>query len=121
MGGFSVYEQFKKLVSNYYAYSFLFVSKPQHKSKSLIDKTIFTALYKLDAGESAESTTSGVLEATKLLRKEYLKEYTLSQTFDENKAYALFSLMDYYNGVHFYLRNLILHNTGTDDSAFCGR
>ncbi len=91
------YEQFKKFVSNYYAYSFLFVSKPQHKSKSLIDKTIFTALYKLDAGESAESTTSGVLEATKLLRKEYLKEYSLSQTFDENKAYALFSLMDYYN------------------------
>ena len=115
------YEQFKKFVSNYYAYSFLFVSKPQHKSKSLINKTIFSALYKFDSGDSAESIHSGILEATKLLRKEYLEEYSLAQTFDENKAYALFSLMDLYSaqenfvkGIYEYpdfnKEHLIIHN-----------
>ena len=115
------YEKFKKFVSNYYAYSFLFVSKPQHKSKSLINKTIFAALYKFDSGDSAESVHSGILEATKLLRKEYLDEYSLAQTFDENKAYALYSLMDLYSAHDNFLKgiyeypdfnkeHLIIHN-----------
>ena len=100
------YEQFKKFVSNYYAYSFLFVSKPQHKSKTLINKTIFSALYKFDSGDSAESVHSGVLEATKLLRKEYLDEYSLAQTFDINKAYTLFSLMDHYSAQDNFVKGI---------------
>ena len=100
------YEQFKKFVSNYYAYSFLFVSKPQHKNKSMINKTIFTALYKFDSGDSTESIHSGVLEATKLLRKEYLNEYSLAQTFDENKAYALYSLMDLYSAQDNFIKGI---------------
>ena len=72
----------------------------------LIDKTIFTALYRLDAGDPAESILSGVLEATKLLRKEYLEEYSLAQTFDENKAYTLFSLMDHYSAQDNFVKDI---------------
>ena len=100
------YEQFKKFVSNYYAYSFLFVSKSQHKSKSLINKTIFSALYKFDSGDSAESVHSGVLEATKSLRKEYLDEYSLAPIFDINKAYTLFSLMDHYSAQDNFVKSI---------------
>lgn len=90
------YVQFKKLVSNYYAYSFLFVSGTQTKSKANIDKTIFTELYKFDSGESVESVIQNLLEATKLLRKQYLDNYSQFKTFVDAKAYALYSLMDNY-------------------------
>lgn len=103
------YEHFKKFVSNYYAYSFLFVSKPQSKNKSLIDKTIFTALYKFDAGDPATSILSEVLEATKLLRKDFLSEYSPSKTFDEKKAYAMFSLMDYYSAQDNFISHVYEH------------
>ncbi len=100
------YEQFKKFVSNYYAYSFLFISKPQHKNKSLINKTIFTALYKYDSGDSAETIISGVIDETKTLRKEYLNEYSLSRIFDENKAYTLYSLMDHYSAQDNFVKGI---------------
>lgn len=90
------YEQFKKLISNYYAYSFLFVSGPQAKSKSLIDKTIFTELYKFNNGEPAESVSKNILDAVKELRKEFLQNYSQFKTFVDEKAYALYSLMDNY-------------------------
>lgn len=90
------YEQFKKLVSNYYAYSFLFVCRPQTKSKKSIDKTIFTELYKLSSGETPESVASNVLMATKELRREYLNNYSQFEKFVEEKTYALYSLMDNY-------------------------
>lgn len=90
------YIEFKKLVSNYYAYSFLFVSGTQAKSKANIDKTIFTELYKFDSGESAETVIHNILEVTKSLRKQYLDNYLQFKIFVDAKAYALYSLMDNY-------------------------
>lgn len=100
------YEQFKKLVSNYYTYSFLFVSNTQSKSKSLIDKTILTALYKIDDGESSETVLDNVLTAIKSLRKESLDNYTQFKNFIEEKAYALYSLMDYYSAQNNFISSV---------------
>ena len=90
------YEQFKRFVSNYYAYSVLFVSGSQTKSKASIDKSIFSELYKLNSGESAESVSRNILEATKVLRKDYLERELQIKTFVEEKVYALYSLIDNY-------------------------
>ena len=91
------YEQFKKFISNYYAYSFLFVSGSQTKSKSSIDKNIFSELYKFDTGSSAESVIQNLLEVTKILRKDYLDKYSQFKTFVDTKAYICYSLMDNYS------------------------
>lgn len=91
------YEGFKKFISNYYAYSFLFVSGNQAKSKTSIDKTIFSELYKFNSGEPAVTVISNLLETTKELRKAYLEDYSQFKTFVDAKAYALYSLMDNYS------------------------
>lgn len=91
------YEDLKKLVSNYYAYAFFFISKnPKNKNKSSIDQTIFTELYKIDEGVAANEVVNGIIRATQNLRRSYLDEYVQFNIFSPEKAYALYSLIDNY-------------------------
>lgn len=97
------YEDLKKFVSNYYAYTFFFISSSKNKSKTSIDHTIFTELYKIDSGTPAGEVVSGIINATKKLRKQYLDEYVQFINFHSNQAYSLYSLMDNYRAADNYL------------------
>ena len=100
------YEDLKKLVSNYYAYAFFFISNPQNKNKSSIDQTIFSELYKIDEGAAAAEVVNGIIKATQNLRRCYLDEYVQFSTFSKEKAYALYSLMDNYVARNNYIGNI---------------
>lgn len=100
------YEDLKKLVSNYYAYAFFFVSNSKSKNKSSIDQTIFTELYKIDEGVAANEVVHGIIRATQNLRRCYLDEYVQFNIFSSEKAYALYSLMDNYVARNNYIGNI---------------
>lgn len=100
------YDSLKRFTTNYYSYSFLFINDKRNKNKTAIDQTIFTALYKIDSGEPPTSVISGVLNATKELRKKYLEEYKQFDNFILERAYALYSLIDNYISADNYL-NLV--------------
>lgn len=100
------YEDLKKLVSNYYAYAFFFISNSKNKNKSSIDQTIFTELYKIDEGAPANEVVHGIIRATQNLRRSYLNEYVQFNTFSSEKAYALYSLMDNYVARNNYIGNI---------------
>ena len=100
------YEDLKKLVSNYYAYAFFFISNSKNKNKSSIDKTIFTELYRIDEGDSPDEVVRGIIRATQNLRKCYLDEYVQFNLFSQEKAYALYSLMDNYVARNNYIGNI---------------
>ncbi|MEE0510362.1 MAG: DUF262 domain-containing protein [Peptococcaceae bacterium] len=100
------YINLKKLVSNYYAYAFFFISNSKNKNKSSIDHTIFTELYRIDDGIAANEVIEGIINATKTLRKHYLSEYVQFNMFSKEKAYALYSLMDNYIAKDNYIGNI---------------
>ena len=100
------YEDLKKLVSNYYAYAFFFISTSKNKNKSSIDQTIFTELYKIDEGVTANEVVHGIIRATQNLRRRYLDEYVQFNIFSSEKAYALYSLMDNYVARNNYIGNI---------------
>ena len=100
------YEDLKKLVSNYYAYAFFFISNPRNKNKSSIDQTIFTELYKIDEGIAANEVVHGIITATQNLRRRYLDDYVQFNMFSSEKAYALYSLMDNYVARNNYVGNI---------------
>lgn len=100
------YEDLKKVVSNYYAYAFFFISNSKNKNKTSIDHTIFTELYKIDEGVSAKEVVHGIIRATQNLRRTYLDEYIQFNMFSSDKAYALYSLMDNYVAINNYIGNI---------------
>lgn len=100
------YEDLKKLVSNYYAYAFFFISNSKNKNKSSIDQTIFTELYKIDEGVAANEVVDRIIKATQNLRRCYLNEYVQFHLFSFEKAYALYSLMDNYIARNNYIGNI---------------
>lgn len=100
------YESLKKFITNYYTYSFLFANDKRNKNKTAIDQTIFNHLYQIDSTSEAENVIRGVLAATKELRRAYLSEYKQFSTFSDEKAFALYSLIDNYSPADNYLNLL---------------
>lgn len=100
------YEILKKFITNYYVYSFLFINDKNNKNKSAIDQTTFDQLYKFNSGSPANDVLQDVAAAVKELRRTYLSEYKQFTSFSEEKAYALFSLMDNYSATENYLNLL---------------
>lgn len=101
------YEYLKKFVTNYYVYSFLFMAGKSKKNRSAIDHSIFDLLSKFSTeSQSANDTIAGVLKAAKDLRCTYLEEYEHFALFVEEKAYALYSLMDHYSAADNFLNLL---------------
>lgn len=97
------YESLKKFITNYYCYSFLFINDKRNKNKTAIDQTIFNQLYQIESGSSADQVIHGLLVATKELRRTYLSEYKQFTTFSDEKAFALYSLIDNYSPADNYL------------------
>ncbi len=103
------YKTMKKFLTNYYVYSVLFINKKGNKSKTNIDRTIFTKLYQIDqTGSSikAEDVVAGLLKAVKELRREYVDQYTHPERFNDKMAEAVYSLMDHYSASDNYLKLL---------------
>lgn len=100
------YGDFKKIVSNYYAYSLFFINDGKNKNKSSIDHTIFAELYKIHLGETADKIISNILSATKNLRISYLNNYEQFTKFVSEKACALYSLIDKFDSANNYLTYL---------------
>ena len=88
------YSIFKKFVTNYYAYSFFFISDSKNKNKSSIDHTILDELY--NSVPPSNTKINSLLSTVKNLRNQYLGSYKQFVKFDLEKAYALYSLMDNY-------------------------
>ena len=101
------YDDFRKIVSNYCVYSFLFLSKRKDKSKVLINREIFEALDALKANIIDVNTCiDKIVKATKNLRKTGLDDYEIFEKFEELKAYPFYSILDFYDLSKNYLNML---------------
>ncbi len=98
------FEDLKKLVTNYYAYAFFFVNDSHSKSKSSIDHSIFEALY--DEQKTPAEKIRSIVVAVKLLRANMLDSFQLFKTFSQEKAYALYTLMDCYVSANNFITNM---------------
>ncbi len=85
------YSDFKKLITNYFIYSFLFISDNKRKQKGAIDHTIFSILYD-DLAEKQRR----IISAVKALRNSFLEDYSPSVNFNIENANTLYSIIDFY-------------------------
>lgn len=83
--------EFKKLITNYYIYSFLFINDNKRKQKKSIDHSIFNILY-----DNNPEKQRRIVASIKILRNDLLNGFTISKVFSLENAYALFSIIDYY-------------------------
>lgn len=84
------YMAFRRIISNYYIYTFAFVNRKGGKDKSQINRTIFRAL------KNSERTLEYIIGEIKQLRKESVNLYTLPDKFnnENEQIYALYTIMD---------------------------
>lgn len=104
-GAFS-YEAMKKFLTNYYAYSFLFINSRGNKNKSRIDQTMFSSLYQIDNGVKPKQVVDDLLKAAKELRRNSVVQYKHFTRYDDKLAEAIYSLMDYYSAADNLLKRL---------------
>lgn len=91
------YSDIRKIVSNYYVYAFLFLSKRKDKSKDIIDRNIFKSLEGLNNGVIKErQCINDIAFSVRKLRKIGLDDYIIFKNYDDRKAYAFYSILDNY-------------------------
>lgn len=78
----------KRIISNYYVYSYAFINRVGKKDKSYIDRSIFELLNK------EERDFDPILAEVKRLRKENIKMYSLADKFNKEQSFALYSIID---------------------------
>lgn len=85
------YDKFRRIITNLYIYSVLFVLSGERKSKGIIDTTMWNAL------NQDPVDISGVYEASKALRLNKVSEYTMSETMHSFESLSgLYSIIDSY-------------------------
>jgi len=99
-----VFDDLKKITTNYYAYAFFFVNDSHSKSKGSIDHSIFEALY--DEQKTPTEKIRNIVVAVKLLRSNMLNSFQLFKTFSQEKAYALYTLMDRYVAANNFITDM---------------
>lgn len=92
------WDNFKKIATNYYVYSFLFINSKNRKQKASIDHTIFNILY-----DKNNSKIDRVNTAIKNLRKSFLDSYEQPIRFNAESICSLCSIIDFYNLQQNYL------------------
>lgn len=91
------YSDIRRIVSNYYVYAFLFLSKRKDKSKDIIDRNIFKSLEDFDNRVIEErQCINDIVFSVKKLRKIGLDDYIIFKNYDDRKAYAFYSILDNY-------------------------
>lgn len=78
----------KRIISNYYVYSYAFINRIGKKDKSHIDRAIFEIL------DNEDRDIDSILEEVKRLRKENIKMYNLADKFNKEQFFALYSIED---------------------------
>lgn len=110
--GFSRLE-FKKLITNYYIYSFLFINNGGRKQKGLIDHTIMDILYDELGGKQTR-----ILEAVKGLRETNKSIFRPSDRFSFEKACVLYSIIDNYVSASNFLPKIYSLSNGYNREHF---
>jgi len=98
---------FKKLITNYYIYSFLFINDNRRKQKASIDHTVLDILY-----DDLDNRQTRIVEAVKILRDNYKVDFMPPGTFSLEKAYTLYSIIDDYISASNFLPKIYSLNTG---------
>lgn len=85
------YDKFRRIITNLYIYSVLFVLSGERKSKGIIDRTVWNAL------NQDTVDIRGVYEASKALRVNKVTNYAMSQTMHTFEYLSgLYSIIDSY-------------------------
>ncbi|WP_296557930.1 DUF262 domain-containing protein [uncultured Acetobacterium sp.] len=98
------YPEFKKLITNYFSYSFLFIVSSHSKVKRYIDHTIIDELNNTE--KNAKDKIASIIMAIKTLRAAYLNDYIQFRTYKSDIAYFLFSITDNYVANENFLKDL---------------
>lgn len=101
------YTELKKMLTNYYIYSFLFLGSPSKKSKKSIDPTIFNVLY-----SDNENIIPKLVDCIKDLRRNGVTTYEIPNKFNKEHAYALYSIIDFYNARENFLPQMYSFEAG---------
>ena len=102
-----LYNDFKKLITNYFVYSFLFVNDNKRKQKGSIDHTIIDIL-----NDDGTEKPRRIIEAVKTLRNAYLNDYNPSETFKFENSLILYSIIDSYISTSNFLPMLYSISSG---------
>lgn len=94
------YETWKKIVTNYYVYVYLF-GFVRVKEKKAIRENVFDVLY-----DSQNCSISNILQAIQIMRKDSMERFEIPLKFSLNNAYVMYSIMDNYYSDRNYI-NLI--------------
>lgn len=84
------HSDFKRIITNLYIYTFLFVLSGEKKSKSKIDHTIRNAL-------SSDVPIPNVVYAAKALRETYRESFCTNDSYPFDKLCFLYSVIDNYS------------------------
>lgn len=93
------YDTFKRIITNYYIYSFLFINSMERKKRESIDETIFSVL------DSEELTTGKLKDTVVELRKKQLASFGFPEIFVVNKFYIIYSIMDNYDALQNFINS----------------
>lgn len=85
------FDTWKKIITNYYIYSFVFMSEKGRKGRKDIDQSIFKILYE-DAGN-----IKALNVAVQNLRKKGIGEFEVPDCLGSEQIFILFSIIDYYD------------------------
>lgn len=91
------YDTLKRMITNYFIYSFLFINSRERKKRESIDETLFNVLDS-DTLNVAELRTTIVA-----LRKKQMGSFEFPRLFVINKFYILYSIMDNYDASQNYI------------------
>lgn len=83
------HDELKKIITNLYVYTYLFVLSGKKKSKADIDQSIRDAL-------NSESPITNTIEAAKKLRNSYLDKFSVRDSYDFERLCFLCSTIDNY-------------------------
>lgn len=102
----------KRIISNYYVYSYAFINRIGKKDKSHINRSIFELLY------SGDEDIDSILSEVKRLRKENIRLYSLSEKYNKEQFYALYSIMDNFELKSNFISEIYNEGNGYSDEHF---
>lgn len=94
------YDTFKRIITNYFIYSFLFINSKERKKKESIDETVINVL------DSGKLTITELRWTIIELRKKKLVSFAFPAIFVVNKFYIIYSIMDNYEASENFINKL---------------
>lgn len=92
------YDTFKRIITNYFIYSFLFINSKERKKKESIDETVINVL------DSEKLSITELRRTIVELRKKKLVSFAFPAIFIVNKFYIIYSIMDNYEASENFIK-----------------